>query len=173
MRGEPWQATAIIKVLALSGCRRGEIERLKRSEIDLRRSALRLGDTKTGESIRPLAGAALGVLKQSLLRSNTEYVFPSQKSEGKPFVGLPKIWKRILGGELNNLTPHGLRHAYASTAEDLCLSIPTIKALLGHAISGITEGYIHKIDAALIGAADQVANHISNAMEGCTARSET
>ena len=80
--------------------------------------------------------------------------------------GLPGAWERIVGSQFKKLSPHSLRHAFASTAEDLGFTIPTIKALLGHAGSGVTEGYIHKADSALIAAADQIANHISRAMDG-------
>ena len=34
-------------------------------------------------------------------------------------------------------------------------------------MSGVTQGYIHKVDAALIAAADHVSSHIAAAMSGC------
>jgi hypothetical protein len=49
-------------------------------------------------------------------------------------------------------------------AEDLGYSLPTIGALIGHAGGGVTAGYVHKLDAALIAAADRVARHIAEAM---------
>ena len=64
------------------------------------------------------------------------------------------------------ITSHGLRHSFGSTAEDLGFSLPTIKALLGHAGSSVTEGYIHKVDSALISAATQIAQHIDETMNG-------
>jgi hypothetical protein len=48
----------------------------------------------------------------------------------------------------------------------LGFSIPTIKALMGHAGDSVTEGYIHKIDTALVAAADRIARHIETAMTG-------
>jgi hypothetical protein len=57
--GEPWQAAEVIRVIALTGCRRGEIEWPQRSEVDLVRQVLRLGDTKTGRSIRPIGAEAV------------------------------------------------------------------------------------------------------------------
>ena len=64
------------------------------------------------------------------------------------------------------ITSHGLRHSFSSTAEDLGYSIPTIKALIGHSRASVTEGYIHKIDSALLTAADRIARHIDDAMAG-------
>ena len=66
------------------------------------------------------------------------------------------------------ITTHGLRHSFGSTAEDLGFSLPTIKALLGHAGSSVTEGYIHKVDSALISAATRIAQHIDETMNGKT-----
>jgi integrase len=161
---EAWQVTTIMRLLALTGCRRGEIESLRRSEIDLAGQVLRLGDTKTGRSIRPIGSAVITVLRAAMEQAKTDYIFPSIKAPKRPFVGLPKAWSRIVGKRLDGLTPHGLRHAFASTAEDLGFTMPTIKALLGHSMGGVTAGYIHKADSALIGAADQIANHIASAM---------
>jgi hypothetical protein len=53
-RGEPWQAVEAVRLLALTGCRAGEIAKLKRSECDVRGAALRLSDSKTGASVRPI-----------------------------------------------------------------------------------------------------------------------
>jgi integrase len=163
---EAWQVTTIMRLLALTGCRRGELENLKRSEIDLAGQVLRLGDTKTGRSIRPIGSAVVAVLRTALAQAKSDYVFPSIKAPNRPFVGLPKAWSRVVGKRLDGLTPHGLRHAFASTAEDLGFTMPTIKALLGHSMGGVTAGYIHKADSVLIGAADQIANHIASAMAG-------
>ena len=70
-------------------------------------------------------------------------------------------WEAVPG-----LTLHGLRHSFASVADDLGYSLPTIKALLGHAGSSVTEGYIHKVDSALVSAASRVAQHIDETMDG-------
>ena len=64
------------------------------------------------------------------------------------------------------LTPHGLRHSFAGVADDIGLTEPTIAALLGHSGGGTTRGYIHKLDAALLAAADRVAGRISDLLAG-------
>lgn len=165
-RGEPWQAIYEIRCLALTGGRRGEIELLKRIEVDQRGGALRLGDSKTGESIRPTGSAAFDVLRDALGKGNSEYVFPSPGTPEKPYRGLPKAFKRIFGDRIPGLTPHKLRHAFSSVGEDLGLTVPTIGALIGHAGHGVTQGYIHKADPALVAAANRVASYISRAMTG-------
>jgi integrase len=163
-KGETWQAIFEIRVLALTGCRRGEIENLKRVEVDQRGGALRLGDSKTGENIRPTGSAAFVVLRNALTKANNEFVFPSSDSPNRAYRGLPKAFRRIVGDRIPGLTPHKLRHAYGSAAEDLGLTVPTIGALLGHAGHGVTQGYIHKVDPVLVEAANRVAAYISRAM---------
>ena len=165
-KGEPWQAISAIYSLALTGCRRGEIENLKRIEVDAKGQALRLGDSKTGESIRPAGSAALNVILGAISKSNGKYVFPSIGSAEHPYRGLPKAMRRIVESSIPGLTPHGLRHAFCSTAEDLGFTVPTIKALIGHSSHGVTEGYIHKVDSTLIAAATQISAHIADAMFG-------
>ena len=184
-RGEPWQAVEAVRLLALTGCRAREITGLKRAECDLRGSCLRLGDTKTGASMRPLGTPPLDALHAVLARSNGPYAFPALrrsmapdgKGSPKPYRGLPKAWDRIRnaktpdGRELAEpsiafLTPHGLRHAFASVADDLGYTEATIGAMLGHSSGGTTRGYIHKLDPALIAAADRVSRQIAMVMEG-------
>jgi integrase len=46
-------AADIIRLLALTGCRRGEVIKLQWSEVDIESSCLRLKDSKEGRSIRP------------------------------------------------------------------------------------------------------------------------
>jgi integrase len=163
-RGEKAEAILGVKLLALTGCRRGEIERLRWAEIDLAGHCLRLATTKEGRSIRPLGRAAIDLLLSVPRRG--DYVLAGWVA-GKPFSGLPKAWLRIMkGNQLSHLTPHGLRHAYASVAADLGYAEPTIAALLGHATRSVTSRYIHHVDTALIGAADTVAERIAAALAG-------
>lgn len=163
-RGENPKAIAAIKLLALTGCRRGEIEWLRWTELDLPGHCLRLADSKEGRSIRPLGRAAIELI--SSLPREGEFILPGGRLD-KPFSGLAKAWRQIIGPTpLVGLTPHGLRHAYASMASDLGYSEPSIAALLGHATRGVTSRYIHHLDAALVAAADTVSDRIAAALEG-------
>src|SRR5262249_42634854 len=92
-RGENSAALAAIKLLALTGCRRGEIERLRCSDVDLRDHCLRLSDTKEGRSIRPLGRTAIELI--SGLAKKGEFLFPGSCPD-RAFSGLPKIWRRVM-----------------------------------------------------------------------------
>lgn len=175
--GNCWQAVAAIRLIALTGCRRGEIEKLRWSEVDEVGHCLRFRDNKTDEtgSVRPIGSAAIEVLKDIRKRGESaQYVFLSLRQRDAPYAGLAKAWTRVitslqlaeLSPQGQPLTPHGLRHAFGSTAEELGYTVPTIGALLGHARHGITMGYIHKTDSALIAAANRVSRYIWSAMVG-------
>jgi integrase len=166
---ESWQPVAIARLIALSGARLGEVMNLQRHECDVPGACLRLRETKTGESLRPLGEAALDVLKAALGHSRGPYIFPARRASNGPYKGFPKAWKRIVAGrtELGGLTPHGLRHAFASVADDIAFTEATIGAMIGHGGSGsTTAGYIAKADPFLIAAADKVAGRIADMMAG-------
>jgi integrase len=157
-------ATVAVRLLALTGCRRGEIERLRWDEVDVAGRCLRLSDSKEGKSIRPFGSAAAALVAG--LPKASPFVLPGNSSD-RPFLGLPKAWLRIRKrANLHNLTLHGLRHAYASVASDMGYTEPTIAAMLGHTNGTTTGRYIHHLDAALIAAADKVSFFIESIMEG-------
>jgi integrase len=165
-RAEHWQAAAAIRLLAVTGCRRSEILNLKWSEVDLPSSCLRLGDTKTGASIRPLPAPAGAILAP--LRQDGDYVFPGVNRGDRSYASVfPKAWRRIVG---TAYSPHGLRHAYASAAHELGLGELTIKALLGHARIGVTSGYIMTVDSFVLAAAEKVSRYIDGVMTGETGK---
>jgi site-specific recombinase XerD len=55
------------------------------------------------------------------------------------------------------ITPHSIRHSYASLSADMGFADHTIARLLGHRQSSITSKYIH-IEKSVIEASDLVAN---------------
>jgi integrase len=77
--------------------------------------------------------------------------------------GFPKAWDRIAREAAlpRDITPHTLRHSFASVAADLGFSELTIAALLGHKKASITSRYAHHADAVLLQAADRVGEQIA------------
>jgi hypothetical protein len=99
-------------------------------------------------------------------RAGGSFVFPGTRNEKAAFNSLPKAWERILALSYRTLplTLSGI--SFASVADDLGYTEATIGAMLGHSGGGTTRKYIHKLDPALIAAADRVAEHIACFMEG-------
>ena len=161
-RASVWpSAISLARFLALTGWRSGEALGLRWSDIDFARRTAALADTKTGRSLRPLSRAACDLLQETP-RIGADLVFPASRGNGL-MTGFPKIWERIakMGSLPADITPHVLRHSFASVAVDLELSELTIAALLGHKKTSVTSKYAHHADAVLLQAADSVAGRIA------------
>ena len=149
-----------IVVLAFTGCRKGEILNLKRNEIDVDGHCLRLRDSKSGPQLRPCGRAALALLAKLPL-DDSDWVFPAARGDGplvnirKPLVAICKM------AGLADVTPHVLRHSYATVAHELGYSELTIAGLLGHTAGSVTARYAHHVDSALAAAADHVSATIA------------
>jgi integrase len=168
--GSIWPAAvACIRFLALTGWRSCEAVGLRWRDVDLVRRTALLPDTKTGRSMRPLSQAGCAVLCSLAARSDDALVFPATRGDG-PLAGLKKFMRRIVSlSELPaDVTPHVLRHSFASLAADLGYSEPTIAALIGHKGRSVTNRYIHSADAVLLAAADAVANETTTRMEAAS-----
>ncbi len=122
-----------------------------------------------GADVRPIGRAAIQVLRGCIERDERRVGDPATRGDGN-YRGLNKRRLGMLENEptVADVTPHGLRHAFASVADDLGYTEPTIAALLGHSRRGVTRGYITKLDSALIAAADRVSVRIADMMAGAT-----
>jgi integrase len=158
-------AVAAVRFLALTGWRRGEALGLRWDEVDLARRTATLGDTKTGRSVRPLSHPACEVLRSLARAGDNPLVFPATRGRDR-MSGFPKLWVRIakLSKLPPDVTPHTLRHSFASLAGDLGYSEMAIAALVGHKGQSITSRYVHAADAMLLAAADAVANRTAELM---------
>ena len=160
-------AIAATQFLALTGWRSGEALTLRWGMVDLARHTARLKDTKTGESLRPLSVAACDLLRSQAQSAAGDLVFPPSRGN-TTMTGFPSLFERIAkaGGLPADVTPHVLRHSFASLANDLGYSEATIGMLIGHKGTGsMTRGYIHLGDA-LTAAADRIAATILRKLAG-------
>ena len=157
----------MIRQIAMSGCRRSEIIKLRKDELDTAGSCFRFEDTKEGQSVRPMGLPVLEYFDERDMSGDSPYVFPGTRNSDKPFGSFPRHWAKIFEGtELADLTAHVLRHSFASMANDLGFTEITIAALLGHASGSITSRYVHTLDAALVMAADTVSGYIDALLNG-------
>jgi hypothetical protein len=99
------------------------------------------------------------------VQGHSPYVFPADVGDGH-FIGVVRVLDRVCAkAKLSGVTPHVLRHTFASIAGDLGFSELTIAGLLGHSSRGVTQRYVH-LDAALAVAADQVSAEIARYLDG-------
>ena len=159
---------AVIRFIMLSGFRRQEALAIERAWL-LDAGGIDFPDTKSGAQVRPLGRAAMDVLSAQPKRGEGKWIFPSDQGDGH-FVGVPNVLKRVCKrAGLGGVTPHVLRHTFASVAGDLGYSELTIAGLLGHANGSVTAAYVH-LDTALIAAADRISSIIAEALdEKCAA----
>jgi integrase len=164
--GESPTALAAIRLLLVSGFRRGEVLGLKPAWI-IPAGGIDFPDTKAGPQVRPLGRTAIKLLKTQIdaVGDDAEWIFPAERGDGH-YVGLPKVLARVSKrAKLTGVTPHSLRHTFASIAGDLSFSELTIAGLLGHTAGSVTSGYVH-LDSSLVAAADRVSAVIAAALDG-------
>lgn len=156
----------IIRQIALTGCRRSEMISLMWVEADTDASCMRLVDSKEGESIRPIGLPVVEYLEGRRKTAAGTYVFPGQ-GEDNAFGSFPNHWEQIFkDSPLVGVTPHVLRHSFASIANDLGFTEVTIAALVGHSKGSVTSKYIHTLDTALIMAADTISGYVQGLLDG-------
>lgn len=155
-------ATAAIRLLLLSGCRKSEILALRWEWVDIERGVLRLPDSKTGAKVVPLAAAAVKLLAE--LPHRGDHVLPAAKGAGH-YTGLQKDWERVrVRAALAGARIHDLRHSFASFAVADGNSLYLIGKVLGHKQARTTEIYAHLADDPIRAVADRTAARIAAAM---------
>jgi integrase len=166
---EPFVVLAI-RLLLLTGARRDEILKLRWSEVDFERSALRLPDSKTGAKSIPLGPAVLTLLAAAPQIEGNPYVIPGRRPGGR-FVGIHRPWARIREkAELGDIRIHDLRHSFASIGAAAGLGLPVLGSILGHSHPATTARYAHLADdprrAAAARISDEIAAALSNRPAG-------
>lgn len=117
-------------------------------------------DTKSGAQMRAAGDAAITLLLSQRQRNSSPFFFPAGWGEGH-FICVVRVLDRVRArAGLECVTPHVLRHTFASIAASIGFSELTISGLLGHGPRGVRQRYIH-LDTALVIVADQVAAEIA------------
>ena len=159
-------AIAALRLLLLTGMRRGEVLGLQWAHVDFERACLRLPDSKTGAKVVHMGAAALELLAAQPRIQGTPFVFPGT-IQGQALGGLPRIWQTIRKrAGLPDLRIHDLRHGFASIGVMGGMGLPIVGALLGHKTPSVTARYAHLGDDPLKLAADRISGTIAAALTG-------
>jgi integrase len=162
--GNPYPVAAI-RLLMLTGARRGEVIGLQWQQVDLEHQCLRLLDSKTGAKVIYLNAPALEILSDLPQLSNNTHVFPGTQ-ESRAIGGMDKVWFRVRAAAgLEDVRIHDLRHSFASMGASGGLSLPVIGALLGHKHPATTGRYAHLSADPIRAANDLVGRRIAAAMK--------
>jgi integrase len=165
--GENPTAIAAIRLLLLTGCRRGEIIGLQWKWVDFERRCIRLPDSKAGAKTVPLGDPAVDLLRSIPAIEASECVFPASRGSGH-IAGLRSVWAKVRKlADLRGLRIHDLRHSFASVAVSGGESLYIVGKILGHRQARTTEVYAHLAPDPVQAAADRAARKISEALRAC------
>ena len=153
-------AVAAIRLLMLTGCRRGEIVTLRWEDVDLEAGELRLRDAKTGPRQVALSPAAVRVLSAIPRVVDTPWVIAGRKP-GTRLANLNAPWLVVRArAGLEDVRLHDLRHSFASRALALGESLSMIGKLLGHRKVQTTARYAHLAQDSMKASAARVAESL-------------
>ena len=164
--GAEAHAAVAIRLLLLTGCRKGEVLKLCWDDIDLAAREMRLRDAKTGPRTVQLSPAAAEVLARAPRVGGNPHVVPGTRP-GSRMGDLQRPWERIRKrAGLDGLRLHDCRHSFASRALALGESLPTIGKLLGHRHIQTTARYAHLARDSV----HESARRVSESVEACLYR---
>jgi integrase/recombinase XerD len=142
----------LLLVLYGAGLRRSEACHLRVSDIDSRRMVLRVEQGKGGRDREvPLSPTLLAALRDDYrwMRPQT-YLFPGTHQDWRADrpITAKVIWEAVRlavrkAGIDKRVTPHTLRHTYATHLLEAGADLRTIQLLLGHADLSHTSVYLH------------------------------
>ncbi len=152
----------IIRLLLLTGCRKGEIMGLRWSEV--RDGMLALADSKTGPRTVPLNIQARAILDRQP-RGESPFVFPSPLDPAHPRGPDLPFWYRVRReAGIEDVRLHDLRHTVASHAVMNGVPLPVVARMLGHSNVQMTLRYAHLADRDIEAAAERVGQAMVRAM---------
>jgi integrase len=162
-------AGLMMKMALFTGMRRGEMFRLKWSDIDFHRGFINIREPKGGRDEKiPLNDPTRGLLEN--LEKSSEFVFPGRRGGQLVNIGKQVAKIRDDAGLPKDFRPlHGLRHVYASMlASSGKVDMYTLQKLLTHKSPQMTQRYAHLRDDAL----KRAANLASDILEETVSKME-
>jgi integrase/recombinase XerD len=144
---------AVLELAYASGLRLAELRNARLEHLRLDASFINVIGKGNKERVVPLGRKAVAALERYLNAGRPRLVTPRSPAtvfltkRGTPFAPVT-LWLRIKqrvrrAGILRNVTPHMLRHSFATHLLDHGADLRVIQELLGHASISTTEVYTH------------------------------
>jgi len=144
---------AILELAYASGLRLSELRNLRLEQLHLDAGFVNVIGKGNKERVVPMGRQAVAALNQYLEAGRPKLVTPKSPANvfltqrGTPFAAVT-LWLHIKhrvrrAGVARNITPHMLRHSFATHLLEHGADLRVIQELLGHANIGTTEIYTH------------------------------
>jgi integrase/recombinase XerD len=144
---------AMLELLYATGLRVSELVHLSLNDVNLEVGYLRTKGKGMKERIVPIGGAAIAALKEYLggprhnqtLRSSSPTLFLGRGGRGITRQGFWKILRKhaSAAGIPKRITPHTLRHSFATHLLERGADLRSVQSMLGHADIATTQIYTH------------------------------
>ena len=144
---------AMLELLYATGLRVTELINLKQSQVNFNQGVLRIIGKGDRERLIPLGEESQRWLKdfidgprmEILLERQTDYLFPTRRGDRMTRQAFWHIIKRYSqkAGIDKKLSPHSLRHAFATHLLNRGADLRVVQLLLGHSDLSTTQIYTH------------------------------
>jgi integrase/recombinase XerD len=144
---------AMLELLYATGLRVSELINIKQSQINFNQGVLRIVGKGDRERLIPLGDESQRWLKdfidgprmEILLERQTDYLFPTRRGDRMTRQAFWHIIKRYAekSGVRKKMSPHSLRHAFATHLLNRGADLRVVQLLLGHSDLSTTQIYTH------------------------------
>jgi integrase/recombinase XerD len=144
---------AMLELLYATGVRVSELINLKMSQMNLNQGVIRIVGKGDRERLIPLGDEAQDWLRdfidgariEILLERQTDYLFPTRRGDRMTRQAFWHIIKRYAkkAGVQKKLSPHTVRHAFATHLLNNGADLRVVQLLLGHSDVSTTQIYTH------------------------------
>jgi len=144
---------AVLELAYASGLRLSELKNLRLEQLHLDAGFINVIGKGNKERVVPVGKTAIAALNRFIEAGRPKLITPKSPANvfltkrGTPFASVT-LWKRIKDRVKRarierNITPHMLRHSFATHLLEHGADLRVIQELLGHANIGTTEIYTH------------------------------
>ena len=144
---------AMLEVLYATGLRVSELVNLRHGQVNINQGVIRILGKGNRERLIPLGEEAMrwltefagGARSEILLERQTDYLFPTRRGDRMTRQAFWHIIKRYArkSGISKELSPHTLRHAFATHLLNHGADLRVVQMLLGHSDLSTTQIYTH------------------------------
>ncbi|MDA0707294.1 MAG: site-specific tyrosine recombinase XerD [Proteobacteria bacterium] len=143
----------MLELLYATGLRVSELINLKQSQVNFNQGVIRIVGKGDRERLIPLGEEAQrwmrdfidGPRMEILLERQTDYLFPTRRGDRMTRQAFWHIIKRYAqkAGVRKKMSPHSLRHAFATHLLNRGADLRVVQLLLGHSDLSTTQIYTH------------------------------